>query len=80
MRLFFYQEPNVERFNEDLDTYDAFLAVSFGLEGKMSTKEIKEPVVDTREQVRLQGYEHRYPSDLSGGHQQRVAVARMLTA
>ncbi len=30
------------------------------------------------EQVRLQGLEHRFPTQLSGGQQQRVAVARAL--
>jgi len=45
---------------------------------KVSTTDIKRRTADVLNQVRLPGYEKRYPHQLSGGQQQRVAVARAL--
>jgi spermidine/putrescine transport system ATP-binding protein len=53
--------------------------VGFGLRRKkVEGSEIARRVGEALELVRLQGYEHRRPSQLSGGQQQRVALARAL--
>lgn len=53
--------------------------VSFGLQvlGR-STKEINEKVPQTLELVGLSGKDHRLPEELSGGEQQRTAIARAI--
>ena len=38
----------------------------------------EEEIKESLKQVRLEGYEERYPSELSGGEAQRVAIARTL--
>jgi ABC-type Fe3+/spermidine/putrescine transport system ATPase subunit len=43
-------------------------------------RERRERVGDTLRMVRAEGFAERYPSQLSGGEQQRVAVARALVA
>lgn len=43
-----------------------------------SNKEIKKHVPEVLEKVGLKGREKRFPAELSGGEQQRVAVARAL--
>ena len=45
---------------------------------KFDKSTVAQKVSDTLAMVRLQGFEHRKPSQLSGGQQQRVAVARAL--
>jgi iron(III) transport system ATP-binding protein len=56
-----------------------FENVAFGLrERKVARSEIERRVMETIEQVDLQGTENRRPSQLSGGQQQRVALARTL--
>ena len=45
---------------------------------KLDKSTVAQKVSDTLAMVRLQGFEHRKPSQLSGGQQQRVAVARAL--
>lgn len=53
--------------------------VAFGLRmKKIPREEIKEKVKKYLEMVRLEGYETRYPRQLSGGEQQRVALIRSL--
>ncbi|MGQ0668151.1 MAG: ABC transporter ATP-binding protein [Actinomycetota bacterium] len=53
--------------------------VGFGLRYKSVTKEeARKKVADALALVRLEGMEHRRPSQLSGGQQQRVALARAL--
>src|SRR5699024_6515321 len=53
--------------------------VEYGLEiRKMSKEERKEIALKNIEVVGLKGYEDQYPSQLSGGMQQRVGLARAL--
>ena len=53
--------------------------VAFGLRmSGMARAEIESNVRDVLELVRLEGYDHRKPSQLSGGQKQRVAIARAL--
>jgi len=53
--------------------------VAFGLRmRKVPKREIKRKVGEVLQMVHLQGYEDRYPRQLSGGEQQRVALARAL--
>ena len=51
--------------------------VGFGL-AKLSKEERKQRIAHYIQLVRLQGFEHSYPSDLSGGMKQRLQVARAL--
>ncbi|MBI3951212.1 MAG: ABC transporter ATP-binding protein [Acidobacteria bacterium] len=56
-----------------------FKNIAFGLEQKtLSKREIERKVGQALELVRLSGYEQRMPHELSGGEQQRVAVARAI--
>jgi len=53
--------------------------LAFGLRmKKINEGEIKRRVDEMLELVHLEGYEKRYPKDLSGGEQQRVSLARGL--
>jgi NitT/TauT family transport system ATP-binding protein len=51
--------------------------IGFGL-SHLSTEERKQRIAHYVQMVRLQGFEHTYPSDLSGGMKQRLQVARAL--
>src|SRR5580658_6318595 len=51
--------------------------IGFGL-SKLSDAERKQRTAHYVQLVRLQGFEHSYPSDLSGGMKQRLQVARAL--
>src|SRR5699024_8721610 len=51
--------------------------IGFGLKTRGLSKEArKDPVRALIDQMSLQGFESAYPSELSGGMQQRVAIAR----
>lgn len=55
--------------------------VSFGLEVRGVDKRTRYDAADRAlEQVKLEGWETRYPDELSGGMQQRVGLARALAA
>jgi spermidine/putrescine ABC transporter ATP-binding subunit len=58
---------------------NVFENISFGLKmRKVPEDEIKKRVTHILELVRLPGYEKRYPRQMSGGEQQRVALGRCL--
>ncbi|MBM3463428.1 MAG: ABC transporter ATP-binding protein [Armatimonadetes bacterium] len=58
---------------------DVFENIAFGLRRKgMRKAEIGEKVAWALSLVRLEGFERRSPRDMSGGEQQRVAMARAL--
>lgn len=53
--------------------------IAFGLDKKVySQNEIKEIVTEMLELISMPGYEDRQPSEISGGQQTRVALARAL--
>jgi spermidine/putrescine transport system ATP-binding protein len=55
--------------------------IAFGMNTKASTKkEIRSEIVDTLKRFNLPGYEQRRVQELSGGEQQRVALARTLAS
>ena len=56
-----------------------FNNVAFGLQiKKLNHKIIKERVDNILKLVHLEGYEDKFPSQMSGGEQQRVAIARCI--
>src|SRR4030042_3126534 len=53
--------------------------ITFGLEiQKMGNEEMQRRVKDSLAEVKMEGYEDRYPRERRGGQQQRIALARML--
>jgi ABC-type sugar transport system ATPase subunit len=53
--------------------------MSFALEiQKLPKAEINKRVKESLAEVKMEGYEDRYPREMSGGQQQRIALARML--
>jgi ABC-type sugar transport system ATPase subunit len=53
--------------------------MTFALEiQKMSKEEMDQRVKEALAEVKMEGYEDRYPREMSGGQQQRIALARML--
>ncbi len=53
--------------------------ITFALEiQKMPKAEMDERVRQSLAEVQMEGYEDRYPREMSGGQQQRIALARML--
>jgi multiple sugar transport system ATP-binding protein len=53
--------------------------ITFALEiQKMPKDEMQKRVKDSLAEVQMEGYEDRYPREMSGGQQQRIALARML--
>lgn len=56
-----------------------FENTAFGLRARGRTKGLEEQVMQALSDVRLTGFEDRYPHQLSGGQQQRVAFARAIS-
>jgi ABC-type sugar transport system ATPase subunit len=53
--------------------------ITFALEiQKMPQEEMAKRVKESLAEVQMEGYEDRYPREMSGGQQQRIALARML--
>lgn len=53
--------------------------ITFALEiQKMSKEDMDTRVKESLKEVQMSGYEDRYPREMSGGQQQRIALARML--
>jgi multiple sugar transport system ATP-binding protein len=53
--------------------------ITFALEiQKMPKDEMEKRVKESLKEVQMDGYEDRYPREMSGGQQQRIALARML--
>ncbi|MHC1739814.1 MAG: ABC transporter ATP-binding protein [Anaerolineaceae bacterium] len=53
--------------------------ITFALEiQKLSKEEMAKRVKESLAEVKMDGYEDRYPREMSGGQQQRIALARML--
>ncbi len=53
--------------------------ITFALEiRKLGKEETQERVRQALAEVQMEGYEDRYPREMSGGQQQRIALARML--
>ncbi len=53
--------------------------MTFALEiQKLSKEEMDKRVKESLAEVQMSGYEDRYPREMSGGQQQRIALARML--
>jgi len=53
--------------------------ITFALEiQKMSKEDMTKRVKESLKEVQMEGYEDRYPREMSGGQQQRIALARML--
>ena len=53
--------------------------LTFALEiQKMSKAQMDERVKEALAEVQMDGYQDRYPREMSGGQQQRIALARML--
>ena len=53
--------------------------ITFALEiQKMPKVEMEKRVKESLKEVQMEGYEDRFPREMSGGQQQRIALARML--
>jgi multiple sugar transport system ATP-binding protein len=53
--------------------------ITFALEiQKLGVEEMQKRVKEALAEVKMEGYEDRYPREMSGGQQQRIALARML--
>jgi multiple sugar transport system ATP-binding protein len=53
--------------------------ITFALEiQKLGRDEMQKRVKESLAEVKMEGYEDRYPREMSGGQQQRIALARML--
>ena len=53
--------------------------ITFALEiQKIPKDEMEKRVKEALKEVQMEGYEDRYPREMSGGQQQRIALARML--
>ncbi len=53
--------------------------IAFALEiQKLGKEQVQERIRDSLAEVKMEGFEDRYPREMSGGQQQRIALARML--
>ncbi len=53
--------------------------ITFALEiQKLSREEMQKRMKESLVEVKMEGFEDRYPREMSGGQQQRIALARML--
>src|SRR5512142_1857189 len=53
--------------------------ISFALEiQKLSKEDMQKRIQESLAEVKMDGFEDRYPREMSGGQQQRIALARML--
>jgi multiple sugar transport system ATP-binding protein len=53
--------------------------IAFALEiQKLPKQEIDQRIKEALAEVQMEGYENRYPREMSGGQQQRIALGRML--
>jgi multiple sugar transport system ATP-binding protein len=53
--------------------------ITFALEiQKMGKEEMQKRVKESLAEMKMEGFEDRYPREMSGGQQQRIALARML--
>jgi len=53
--------------------------ITFALEiQKLGKEEIRKRVKESLAEMKMEGFEDRYPREMSGGQQQRIALARML--
>ena len=53
--------------------------ISFALEiQKLGKEEMQRRIQESLAEVKMEGFEDRYPREMSGGQQQRIALARML--
>jgi ABC-type sugar transport system ATPase subunit len=53
--------------------------ITFALEiQKLGKVEMQKRMIEALAEVKMQGFEDRYPREMSGGQQQRIALARML--
>ena len=53
--------------------------IAFALEiQKLPKDEIEKRIKESLKEVQMEGFEDRYPREMSGGQQQRIALARML--
>lgn len=60
-------------------TMTVYKNIAYGLKlQKISKSEIDKRVKEALELVEMEGQEHKYPAQLSGGEQQRIALARNL--
>ena len=59
---------------------NVFKNIAFGMrmKKKYTTRQIRNRVEEMMTLVGLEGYEHRYPDQLSGGEQQRIALLRSI--
>ncbi|HEV2147900.1 MAG TPA: ABC transporter ATP-binding protein [Longimicrobiaceae bacterium] len=52
------------------------IAMGLRKQGKLNEEQIRERVADSLDRVDLEGYEQRFPAELSGGQKKRAGLAR----
>ena len=80
-----HTEPNHRAVNTVFQSYALFPHmnvydnVAYPLKiARVSKNEIRKRVTEALSLVQMNGFEHRYPSEMSGGQKQRVAIARAI--